>query len=286
MWSRHTNRVPSPCHIRGIIHICLCWLSRRRRSTMMHFVFSLLHLVIASSGGIYQRRQTLVILSDAGEQQSRRTHAAHAQIHHRFAPTRAPQLDEGEEARQLWRSGMGAAFLTVWCPPTGMLSETDQKFDCKYILIHKSSILSESGAEYNFKHSFLFFYSNAFNILWKASICLRTTLLYKWDPLCPEPNCLRSPSSDIRNFAPHILNYSSPSVRNSASLAVAHIPHKLADRLLFGIWCSTPQRSPPTPRLSLSLFFFTLGLLELLRGVAAMGKQSKTRQQTPMMKLI
>lgn len=82
----------------------------------------------------------------------------------------------------------------------------------------------------------------------KALTSLRATLASKWDPLCPGSNCLRSPSPSRKNFAPHILNYSSPSVKNSASLAVAHIPHKLADRLLFGIWCSAP------PPFSLSLF--------------------------------
>lgn len=62
----------------------------------MRFVVSLLHLVIASSGGIYQCRQTLVILSDAGEQQNWRAHAAHAQIHQRVAPTWVPQLEDGK----------------------------------------------------------------------------------------------------------------------------------------------------------------------------------------------
>lgn len=34
-----------------------------------------------------------------------------------------------------------------------------------------------------------------------------------------------------------MFNYSSPSVKNSALLALASIPHKLADRPIFGIWC-------------------------------------------------
>lgn len=34
-----------------------------------------------------------------------------------------------------------------------------------------------------------------------------------------------------------MFNYSSPSVKNSALLALASIPHKLAGRLIFGIWC-------------------------------------------------
>lgn len=34
-----------------------------------------------------------------------------------------------------------------------------------------------------------------------------------------------------------MFNYSSPSVKNSALLALASIPHKLAGSLIFGIWC-------------------------------------------------
>lgn len=59
-------------------HDALCFLS--------------LHLVFASSGAIYQRRQTLAILSDAGEQQRSSRHAAHPRV----APTGAPQLEDGK----------------------------------------------------------------------------------------------------------------------------------------------------------------------------------------------
>lgn len=45
------------------------------------------------------------------------------------------------------------------------------------------------------------------------------------------------PTPSQKNFAPHMFNYSSPSVKNSALLALASIPHKLAGRLIFGIWC-------------------------------------------------
>lgn len=55
-----------------------------------------------------------------------------------------------------------------------------------------------------------------------------------------------------------MFNYSSPSVKNSALLALASIPHKLAGRLIFGIWC----------RAVLLFFLSSVGLLTLLRSMA------------------
>lgn len=66
----------------------------------------------------------------------------------------------------------------------------------------------------------------------KWEFCLQTVWLspfaftvHKGAPLHPN-----------RNFASHMLNYSSPSVKNSALLALASIPNKLAGSRVFGIW--------------------------------------------------
>lgn len=55
-----------------------------------------------------------------------------------------------------------------------------------------------------------------------------------------------------------MFNYSSPSVKNSALLVLARIPHKLAGRLIFGIWC----------RAVLLFLLSSVGLLALLRSTA------------------
>lgn len=55
-----------------------------------------------------------------------------------------------------------------------------------------------------------------------------------------------------------MFNYSSPSVKNSALLAVASIPHKLAGRPIFGIWC----------RAVLLFLLSSVGLLALPRSSA------------------
>lgn len=69
-----------------------------------------------------------------------------------------------------------------------------------------------------------------------------------------------------------MFNYSSPSVKNSALLALASIPHKLAGRLIFGIWC----------RAGLLFLLSSVGLLALARSTHTHG-QSQIHTQIPMM---
>lgn len=98
----------------------------------MHFVFSLLHLVIASSGRIYQCRQTLAVILQTQENSRTCTCAQHRNKY------------SNQHWRHSWVTGRGEAareernaVLLVPGPPR-VLRDV-QKFYCKDFSIPKSS---------------------------------------------------------------------------------------------------------------------------------------------------